>query len=247
MRFVRIDLRHVEPGGGVQIVLAEITGRRGPELLPLPAVHRLPGQARAAAAAELHLHEADGAVRRPGPPDPAPRTGSATGGPAGCSRGPADSRPVTVLAPGLPVLWCSCPSGLPLLQECPPVGRAGAVLVQHFIVELRPVALVFCELILGVFPVQHVGHIPVPADLGQDGGRRDGGALPVPAHQAHVGRVDGHAAAVVPVAVDEAQVRRDGKPADGPLHRQHPGVEDVHLVDLLRRDSGHAVGDGGPR
>ena len=59
------------------------------------------------------------------------------------------------------------------------------------------------------------------------------------------GAVMANGAAMVPVAVDEAQFRFDGKPIDGPLHRQHPGIEDVQLVDLLRRDSGHAAGDGG--
>ncbi|CAN3970913.1 RNA chaperone Hfq, partial [Dysosmobacter welbionis] len=65
--------------------------------------------------------------------------------------------------------WYSCAPGLPLLQKSPPVGRAGTVPIQHFIVELRPIALVFGKLVLGILPVQHAGHIPVPADLGQDG------------------------------------------------------------------------------
>ena len=59
--------------------------------------------------------------------------------------------------------------------------RAGAVLIQHLIVELCAVALVLCKLILGIFCVQLRGHIPVPADLGQNGRRRNGGAFSVAA------------------------------------------------------------------
>ena len=63
---VRINLRHIEPGGSVQVVLAEIAGRCGPKPFLLPPVHRLPRQAREAAAAELYFHKADGAVSVPG-------------------------------------------------------------------------------------------------------------------------------------------------------------------------------------
>jgi hypothetical protein len=51
---------------------------------------------------------------------------------------------------------------------------------------------------------------------------------------------DGNPAAVVPAAVDEAEVRFQREPVDGPNHSKHPGVEDVHLVDLLRRGKGDA-------
>ena len=47
---IRITLRHIEPGGSVQVVLTEIAGRCGPEPFLLPPVHRLPRQAREAAA-----------------------------------------------------------------------------------------------------------------------------------------------------------------------------------------------------
>ena len=63
---IRINLRHIEPGGSVQVVLTEIAGRCGPEPFLLPPVHRLPRQAREAAAAQLYFHKADGAVSVPG-------------------------------------------------------------------------------------------------------------------------------------------------------------------------------------
>ena len=66
MNPIRINLRHIEPGGSVQVVLTEIAGRCGPEPFLLPPVHRLPRQAREAAAAQLYLHKADGAVSVPG-------------------------------------------------------------------------------------------------------------------------------------------------------------------------------------
>ena len=133
--------------------------------------------------------------------------------------------------------------GLPLFQKAAPVLRAGAVLVQQFIVQLRTVSLMLSELVLGIFCVQLSRHIPVPADLCQNGRRRDGGTFAVPAYDELMGRLDGVPAAVVPVAVDESRIRSDGQALNGPLHGQHPGVENVHLVDLPRLHTGHAPGN----
>ena len=69
--------------------------------------------------------------------------------------------------------------------------RTGAVFVQHFIVQLGTVALVLCELVLGIRLVQHLRHVVVTAHLGQDGRRRDGRGLAVAAHDTPVRCGDG--------------------------------------------------------
>ena len=102
--------------------------------------------------------------------------------------------------------------------------RAGAVLVQHGIVQLGAVALVLGEVILGVLLVQHLRHIPVPGDLGQDGRCCNGDAAPVAAYHRLMGEVDGGAPPMVPVAVDEGIVRGQGKGLDGQFHGLDAGA-----------------------
>ena len=46
--------------------------------------------------------------------------------------------------------------------------------LKHGVVELCCVALMLGKLILRVFPVQHIRHIAVAADLGQNGSRSNG-------------------------------------------------------------------------
>ena len=110
--------------------------------------------------------------------------------------------------------------------------RAGAVGVQHLIVQSGAVALVSGELVLGIRLVQHLRYVAVAADLGQNGRRRDGRGLAVPTHDAAVRRSNGGAAAAVPVAVEQCQIRRHGKAVYGQLHGLHPRAEDVRFVDL---------------
>ena len=98
--------------------------------------------------------------------------------------------------------------------------RAWPIPVQHLIVELRTVALVLGKLVLGILLVQHLSYIAVPADLCQNGGRRDRGAFPVAAYDEAVRRFNGVPAAVVPVPIDQGQLRPKGQSVDGPLHDQ---------------------------
>ena len=77
---------------------------------------------------------------------------------------------------------------------------ARAVLIQHGVVQGRAVALVLGETILGVFLVQHVGDVAVTADLGQHGGRRDGGGQAIAAYQAANGPLIAHWA-LIPAAI----------------------------------------------
>lgn len=152
MNPIRINLRHIEPGGSVQVVLTEIAGRCGPEPFLLPPVHRLPRQAPRSCRCAALLPQSRWCRLCPGPPDPALRTGSAIGLPATGSPSSAGTVPLRP-RPGPPgPWWYSCAPGLPLLQKSTPVGRAGAVPIQHFIVELRPIALVFGKLVLGILP-----------------------------------------------------------------------------------------------
>ena len=102
--------------------------------------------------------------------------------------------------------------------------RAGAVLVQHGIVQLGAVALVLGEVILGVLLVQHLRHIPVPGDLGQDGRRRNGYAASVAADDRLVGEGNGGGFAVIPVAVDQNVVRAEGQGLDGQFHGLDAGA-----------------------
>ena len=102
--------------------------------------------------------------------------------------------------------------------------RAGTVLVQHGVVQLRAVALVLGKQILGIFPVQHLRHVPVPGDLGQDGRRRNGYAASVAAYHRLMGEVDGGAPPMVPVAVDQNVVRAEGQGLDGQRHGPDPGA-----------------------
>ena len=50
---------------------------------------------------------------------------------------------------------------------------AWAVCIQHLIVELGAIALVFGKLVLGI-DLRHLQHIPVTADFSQNRGRRNG-------------------------------------------------------------------------
>ena len=131
------------------------------------------------------------------------------------------------------------PSGLPFFQEGHAVFGTGTVFVQHGIVQLGAVTLVLGELILGILLIQHIGHIPVTADLGQNGGRRDGSGMTVALHDAAVGHGDGGMLSAVTVAVDEGHVRLQGQSIDSQLHGLHPGGENVGGVDLRGADTGH--------
>ena len=139
MNPIRINLRHIEPGGSVQVVLTEIAGRCGPEPFLLPPVHRLPRQARRSCRCGALLPQSrwcrlcPGATRSSSPYRQRHWLASnmAAPLPQGTCAAAASPR-----SPG--PWWYSCAPGLPLLQKSPPVGRAGTVPIQHFIVELRP-------------------------------------------------------------------------------------------------------------
>ena len=88
----------------------------------------------------------------------------------------------------------------------------------------------------------HLLHIAVPADLGQDRGRSDGGRQAVSLYNRAVGRGDRRRPAAIPVSVDQGKVCGRGKPVDGPLHGQYPGAEDIGLVDLPFIRPGHRPG-----
>ena len=78
----------------------------------------------------------------------------------------------------------------------------GAVLPQQLIVELGAVSLVLLKLVLRVL-LRRLDHPPVPAHLGQNGGRRNGGGAAVPLYKTAVVRNKGEALPAVPVAVNE--------------------------------------------
>ena len=213
-----INLRHVEPGRGID---ARWTPDTAPPRLRsrccLRAVHKLPGQGDGTDAPELYLHDAQTSRACPAPPGPVPRTGSATGWPAAYTPSAADSGPPPP-RPGFrrPLglthgVWPPTFSG----RSCRCSGQ-GPYCIQHLIVELGAVALVLCKLVLGILCVQLRGHVPVPADLGQNGRRRDGGALAVAADDQPMGDLNSVPAAVIPVAVDERQIRPEGQPVHAP-------------------------------
>jgi len=120
--------------------------------------------------------------------------------------------------------------------------RTGAVFIQHSVVQLCAIAFMLGKLVLGVFPVQCVGHVAVTADLGQNGRRRDRSGVAVAAYDTAVGRGDGGMLPVIPVAVDQRHVRLQGQAVDSHLHGLHSGRKDIRGVDLRSADTGYRPG-----
>ena len=88
---------------------------------------------------------------------------------------------------------------------------------------LCAIALVGLKAVLGI-DLRLLLHIPVPGDLGQDGRRRDIGALAVAADD----RLNRQAKVPRPIAVDQRQLRPDSQLVQRPLH-----VLNV-IINLLR-------------
>ena len=100
------------------------------------------------------------------------------------------------------------------------------------------IALVLLQTVAGVL-LRQAQHHPVPADLGQDGGRRNGSAAGIPFD-------DGpglQPQAGVAVAIHQRKLRLGGKHLHRPAHGQKGGLQDVEPVDFLRAGVGDAIAE----
>ena len=95
----------------------------------------------------------------------------------------------------------------------------------------------FGQLVLRVLFIQ-LQHVPVTADFGQNGSRRNTGAVGVTLDDS-LGRLGqiGRAA----VAIHQNIVRRNGQTGHRPLHAVHGSPQDVALVNFLRGDKNDLV------
>ena len=102
--------------------------------------------------------------------------------------------------------------------------RAGAVSVQHLVVQLGAIALMHGKPILRVACIQLPGHKAVPTHLGQNGGRSDAGTLAVAPYHQLMRRGDSRTTTLITVAVNEGYLGPNVQGIDGLLHRLHSGA-----------------------